>query len=381
MLKGYFLKWDIDWTASYDDRVEGGVVLIEVKNLVKRYDDHTAVDNLSFTLEKGHVLGFLGPNGAGKSTTMNIITGYLQSTSGSVKVNGHDIEEEPDLVKGSIGYLPEIPPLYMDMRVKEYLKFVAELKKVKKSERNGMVDEIIQMIGLQDVQNRLIQHLSKGYKQRVGLAGAIMGYPELIILDEPTVGLDPKQVIEIRELIKKLSQKHTVILSSHILSEVSAVCDEIMIINKGKLVARDTPENLSKTDGKATLLIKAKGTKEQIQGILDTVKGIKDIAFQNDVPDEEGVIAVTVTYMETEELRDEISFAFAGARCPIYEMKSTTMSLEDIFLQLTGGVKEPVVKEPVVKKPEKIYESVEEAMGETTDSLLGNDTNNDKEGE
>lgn len=354
--------------------------MIEVKNLVKRYNDHVAVDNLSFTLEKGHVLGFLGPNGAGKSTTMNIITGYLQATSGSVKVNGHDIEEEPDLVKNSIGYLPEIPPLYTDMRVKEYLKFVAELKKVKKSERNGMVQDIIGMIGLQDVQDRLIQHLSKGYKQRVGLAGAIMGYPELIILDEPTVGLDPKQVIEIRELIKTLSKKHTVILSSHILSEVSAVCDEIMIINKGKLVARDTPENLSKTDGKATLMIKAKGTKEQIKGILDSIKGIEDIIFHDDAVTEEGVLQFTVSYQEEEELRDEISFAFAGARCPIYEMKSTTLSLEDIFLELTGESKTEAVKQEV-KKPDKIYEDVEDALGETTDSLLGNDTVNDKEGE
>ena len=362
--------------------------MIEVKNLVKRYNDHVAVDNLSFTLEKGHVLGFLGPNGAGKSTTMNIITGYLQATSGTVKVNGHDIEEDPDLVKKSIGYLPEIPPIYPDMRVKEYLTFVAELKKVKKSERKAMIEEIINLIGLNDVQGRLIQHLSKGYKQRVGLAGAIMGYPDLIILDEPTVGLDPKQVIEIRELIKKLSQKHTVILSSHILSEVSAVCDEIMIINKGKLVVRDKPENLSQSNGDMSLIIKAKGTKDQIQTILAGIKGIKDVEFNDNADTEAGVLEFTVTYKEKEELRDEISFAFAGAKCPIYEMKSASQSLEDIFLALTGSAEEQAVEEQAAAeamnlekpaKPEKVYESVEEATGETVESLLNAD--DDKEGE
>ncbi len=354
--------------------------MIEVKNLVKKYDDHTAVDNLSFSLEKGHVLGFLGPNGAGKSTTMNIITGYLQATSGCVKINGHDIEEEPDLVKNSIGYLPEIPPLYTDMRVKEYLTFVAELKKVKKSERKEMINEVIHMIGLQDVEKRLIQHLSKGYKQRVGLAGAIMGYPELIILDEPTVGLDPKQVIEIRELIRKLSEKHTIILSSHILSEVSAVCDEIMIINKGKLVARDTPQNLSNTDGKTSLVIKAKGSKAQIESILKNISGIDKVIYQDAAATEAGVMQLTVTYEEKEELRDTISFAFAEAKCPIYEMKASTMSLEDIFLQLTGN--QPTIEEKAEqsKKPEKIYDSVEEAMDEVAKNNT-DDAVNDKEGE
>lgn len=362
--------------------------MIEVKNLVKKYNDHVAVDNLSFTLEKGHVLGFLGPNGAGKSTTMNIITGYLQATSGSVKVNGHDIEEEPDLVKNSIGYLPEMPPLYPDMRVKEYLTFVAELKKVKKTERKTMISEIIELIGLEEVSDRLIQHLSKGYKQRVGLAGAIMGYPDLIILDEPTVGLDPKQVIEIRELIKTLSQKHTIILSSHILSEVSAVCDEIMIINKGKLVVRDKPENLSQNNGDSSLVIKAKGTKEQIESVLSTIKGVHTTTFHDDADTEAGVLQFTVTYKENAELRDEITFAFAGAKCPIYEMKSATKSLEDIFLQLTGSSESAVTEENPKKtnKPEKVYESVEEALGQSTDSLLSSDPTeenaaSDKEGE
>lgn len=333
--------------------------MIEVKNLVKKYNDHVAVDNLSFTLEKGHVLGFLGPNGAGKSTTMNIITGYLQATSGSVKVNGHDIEEEPDLVKNSIGYLPEIPPLYLDMRVREYLTFVAELKKVKKDQRKTMIADIINLIGLNDVSERLIQHLSKGYRQRVGLAAAIMGYPELIILDEPTVGLDPKQVIEIRELIKKLTEKHTIILSSHILSEVSAVCDEIMIINKGKLVVRDKSENLSKHSGEKALVIKAKGSKEQISGVLAEINGVNSVTFNDDVVTEEGVVELTVTYKDNEELRDEISIAFATAKCPIYEMKMAAESLEDIFLELTGTKEETPVQP---EKPATIVESVDDVQ-------------------
>lgn len=218
--------------------------MIEVKNLVKKYGDHTAVDHLSFHVEKGQIYGFLGPNGAGKSTTMNIMTGYIASTSGEVLIDGHNILEEPEAAKKCIGYLPEQPPLYFDMTVAEYLKFAAELKKIPKNERETQIEQVMELTGITAMANRLIKNLSKGYKQRVGLAQAILGYPEIIILDEPTVGLDPKQIIEIRELIKKLSEEHTIILSSHILSEVSAVCDYIMIINHGKLVASDTTENL-----------------------------------------------------------------------------------------------------------------------------------------
>ena len=203
--------------------------MIEVKNLVKRYGDHLAVDDLSFTVERGQIYGFLGPNGAGKSTTMNIITGYIASTEGEVIINGHNILDEPGEAKKSIGYLPEQPPLYFDMTVIEYLKFAAELKKIPKADRQQMIDEVMELVKITDMQSRLIKNLSKGYKQRVGLAQAILGYPEIIILDEPTVGLDPKQIIEIRDLIKSLSEKHTVILSSHILSEVSAVCDLSLI--------------------------------------------------------------------------------------------------------------------------------------------------------
>ena len=218
--------------------------MIEINNLVKKYGDHVAVDDLSLTVEPGKIYGFLGPNGAGKSTTMNIITGYLGATSGEVKINGHDIFKEPEEAKKCIGYLPEIPPLYVDMTVREYLDFVAELKKLEKSLRKRYVEEAMDTTGITDVGNRMIRNLSKGYRQRVGFAQAILGYPDIIILDEPTVGLDPKQIIEIRELIKKLGEKHTVILSSHILTEISAVCDHVFIISKGKLVASDATENL-----------------------------------------------------------------------------------------------------------------------------------------
>ena len=211
--------------------------MIEVNNLVKRYGDHTAVDHLSFKIEKGKIYGFLGPNGAGKSTTMNMITGYIASTEGTVTIDGHDILDEPEQAKKCIGYLPEMPPLYFDMTVGEYMNFVADLKKIPKDQKKSMVEEVMEMVKITDMKNRLIKNLSKGYRQRVGLAQAILGYPEVIILDEPTVGLDPKQIIEIRDLIKSLKKKHTVILSSHILSEVSAVCDYVLIISHGKLVA------------------------------------------------------------------------------------------------------------------------------------------------
>ena len=250
--------------------------MIEVKNLVKKYGDHTAVDHLSFHVDKGQIYGFLGPNGAGKSTTMNIMTGYIASTSGEVLIDGHNILEEPEAAKKCIGYLPEQPPLYFDMTVAEYLKFAAELKKVPKNERETQIEQVMELTGITAMANRLIKNLSKGYKQRVGLAQAILGYPEIIILDEPTVGLDPKQIIEIRELIRKLSEEHTIILSSHILSEVSAVCDYIMIINHGKLVASDTTENLMNHSlGSNTLELTVKGEKQDVEKMLRDVEEIQ----------------------------------------------------------------------------------------------------------
>ena len=223
--------------------------MIEVRNLVKKYGNHLAIDHLDFKLEAGRVYGFLGPNGAGKSTTMNIITGYLGATEGQVLIGGHDILKEPEAAKRQIGYLPEQPPLYMEMTVREYLEFAAELKKIPGKDREKAVDEVEKLVKVRGVEDRLIKNLSKGYRQRVGLAQAVLGFPDIIILDEPTVGLDPKQIVEIRTLIRRLAKNHTVILSSHILAEVREVCDYILIISGGKLVASDTPENLEKLPG------------------------------------------------------------------------------------------------------------------------------------
>ena len=308
--------------------------MIEVKNLVKRYGNHTAVDHLSFEIEKGKIYGFLGPNGAGKSTTMNMITGYIASTEGTVVIDGHDILEEPEEAKKCIGYLPEMPPLYFDMTVLEYLKFVADLKKIPKDKKASMIEEIMDMVKITDMKNRLIKNLSKGYRQRVGIAQAVLGYPEVIILDEPTVGLDPKQINEIRELIKDLKKKHTVILSSHILSEVSAVCDYVLIISHGKLVASDTPENLGKlAAGSNNLNLLVKGQKDAIRAAMETVEGVKEVAVKKSA--EEGVYAVSVGTEEDTDVREKVFYSMVNAGCPILEMQSKKVSLEEIFLELT----------------------------------------------
>lgn len=308
--------------------------MIEVNNLVKRYGDHTAVDHLSFKIEKGKIYGFLGPNGAGKSTTMNMITGYIASTEGTVTIDGHDILDEPEQAKKCIGYLPEMPPLYFDMTVGEYMNFVADLKKIPKDQKKSMVEEVMEMVKITDMKNRLIKNLSKGYRQRVGLAQAILGYPEVIILDEPTVGLDPKQIIEIRDLIKSLKKKHTVILSSHILSEVSAVCDYVLIISHGKLVASDTPENLGKlAEGSNTLNLLVKGDKDHIRIALGQISDIKDIKIED--AKEEHAWNVMLSTKEDMDIREEVFFKMADAHCPILEMQSKKVSLEEIFLELT----------------------------------------------
>lgn len=312
--------------------------MIEVTNLVKRYGEHTAVDHLSFQIEKGKIYGFLGPNGAGKSTTMNMITGYIASTEGKVVIDGHDILEEPEEAKKCIGYLPEQPPLYFDMTVLEYMKFAAELKKIPRKERESMIEEVMDMVKITDMKNRLIKNLSKGYRQRVGLAQAILGYPEVIILDEPTVGLDPKQIIEIRSLIKELKKKHTVILSSHILSEVSAVCDYVLIISHGRLVASDTPDNLSRlAEGSNTLNMLVKGEKEQIESGLQLIEKVKETELRFN--EEEGAWNVNISTEEQEDIREEVFLKMAEIHCPILEMKSKKVSLEEIFLELTESEK------------------------------------------
>lgn len=310
--------------------------MIEVKNLVKKYGDHTAVDHLSFTVEKGQIYGFLGPNGAGKSTTMNIMTGYLGATDGEVLINGHDILKEPEAAKKSIGYLPELPPLYMDMTVMEYLKFSAELKKIKKEDREAEIEKALKLVKLADVQDRLIKNLSKGYKQRVGLAQAILEFPEIIILDEPTVGLDPKQIIEIRELIRELAKEHTVILSSHILAEIREVCDYIMIISKGKLVASDTPEHLEELmNGSDTIHIETRAEEETVREILSGLEDIEDVTYTQ----ENEILKAEVKTKERKDIREAIFSAFAEAQCPLLTLQKTTVSLEEVFLELTGGQK------------------------------------------
>ncbi|TCL58601.1 ABC-2 type transport system ATP-binding protein [Kineothrix alysoides] len=308
--------------------------MIEVENLVKKYGGHTAVDHLNFHVEKGQIYGFLGPNGAGKSTTMNIMTGYLAATEGNVKINGYDILTNPEEAKKCIGYLPEFPPLYPEMTVYEYLKFVAELKKIPKEERKKQIEEVMNMTMVTDVSKRLIKNLSKGYKQRVGLAQAILGYPEVIILDEPTVGLDPKQIIEIRDLIRKLGENHTVILSSHILSEVSAVCDHIMIISKGKLVASDSPEGLQKLKtGTADLNITVLGKKEDIQRALNNIAGVKEISYI----EKEDAVEISITTFSDTDISREAGIALAENKLPVIAMSRQAETLEDIFLQLTSA--------------------------------------------
>ena len=331
--------------------------MIEVKNLVKRYGDHIAVDHLSFHVDKGQIYGFLGPNGAGKSTTMNIMTGYIASTEGEVLIDGHNILEEPEKAKKCIGYLPEQPPLYFDMTVGEYLKFAADLKKIPKNERKDQVEDVMEMVGITQMKDRLIKNLSKGYKQRVGLAQAILGYPDIIILDEPTVGLDPKQIIEIRSLIKKLSEKHTIILSSHILSEISAVCDYVMIINHGKLVASDTTENLEKmTLGSNTLELTVKGTKDAVENLLEGMEEIQSLEWNSkEKNEEEGTVSFTTKTEEKVDIREKLFYMMADNKMPILNMHSTKISLEDVFLELTENE-----KDDEKKAPEEIDEVSEE---------------------
>ena len=309
--------------------------MIEVKNLVKLYGDKRAVDDVTFTVQKGEVLGFLGQNGAGKSTTMNIITGYLSSTSGTVTIDGHEILEEPIEVKNRIGYLPEHPPLYLDMTVKDYLGFMFDLKKVKLPKKQH-IEEICNIVKIADVYNRVIKNLSKGYRQRVGLAQALLGNPDVLIMDEPTVGLDPKQMIEIRNLIKSLGERHTVILSSHILSEVQMICDRVIVINKGKLVADGTPDSLSQsmsTDHK--LLIRVACPQEEIKKLLQKIPGMLEVSLVGQRETGE-VYDFSLEAEKGLDIRREVFKRLAERSWPLLGMRSSELSLEDIFLQLTA---------------------------------------------
>lgn len=317
--------------------------MIEVVNLSKHYGDKKAVNNVSFKAEDGEILGFLGPNGAGKSTTMNILTGYISSTSGKALIDGIDILEDPVKAKQKIGYLPEIPPLYVDMTVKEYLYFIYDLKKCKLPKISHLKD-ICGLVKIDHVYNRLIKNLSKGYRQRVGLAQALVGNPKVLILDEPTVGLDPKQIIEIRTLIKKLGKNHTVILSSHILSEVQAVCDKIIVINEGRVVANDTEENLShKLTGDHKLMCKIEGSKDNVMRALQSIDGVDkvycDAEHKNNVSD------FRIEAKEGVDIRKVLFKKVAENGWYLLELKSSEMSLEDIFLKLTMGESIPALED------------------------------------
>lgn len=315
--------------------------MIEIQNLTKRYGQIKAVNNLNFTVEKGEVLGFLGPNGAGKSTTMNIITGYIPSTEGTVRVNGYDIMESPKEVKKLTGYLPEQPPVYMDMTVKDYLNFVADLKLVDKKLKRNQLSDIMELVKIGDHRNRLIKNLSKGYKQRVGLAQALIGNPQVLVLDEPTVGLDPKQIIEIRKLIKALGKEHTIILSSHILPEVSAVCERVVIINNGEIAAIDTPDNLSRGFGVATkLLVTIAGPKSSIENAIREIYGVKYV--ETGVEKDREAFSYIVESDKDIDIRKPLFFAMAKLGYPIIELKGLNLSLEDIFLQIVTQEKEVV---------------------------------------
>ena len=308
--------------------------MIEIKNLTKFYGNNAAVKNISFTVKDHEILGFLGPNGAGKSTTMNIITGYLPSTSGTVLISGMDITENPSALKKKIGYLPEIPPVYLDMKVKEYLKFAAGIKGVKGSERKAQIEDVMEKLKIKDMENRLIRNLSKGYKQRVGFAQALLGNPEYLVLDEPTVGLDPSQVIEVRNLIKSLSKNHTIILSSHILQEIQAVCERVVIISHGEIRAIDSIKNLEESmDASITVNIKAEGDKDEICKCINSVGGVGEIT---DITYEATNIYVYKVSIESDDVRKNILTELIKNDFAILEVTSDKPSLEEVFVKLTA---------------------------------------------
>ncbi len=310
--------------------------MIEVKNITKKYGNFTAVDNINFKIEEGEIIGLLGPNGAGKSTTMNMITGYIEPTEGEIIVNGYDISKKPQKAKAQIGYMPEGVPLYSDLTVKEFVTYMAELKKVDRKTRKEKVEKIIEQTGLKDVEKKLTRNLSRGYKQRVSMAGALVGEPKILILDEPTVGLDPKQITEIRALIKELGKTHTVILSSHILSEVSQICNKVIIINKGKIVAIDTPENLEKkVESNNTTYVTVEDTENKMETIKEKIPEIKEIKLIKE--NEDGTKQYVLESEKDVDLRKIVFNEFAKENITIFEMKKADTTLEDAFMKLIEG--------------------------------------------
>ncbi len=310
--------------------------MIEVKNVTKKYGSITAVDNISFKIEEGEIVGLLGPNGAGKSTTMNMITGYIEPTEGEILINGYDISKKPKKAKSQIGYMPEGVPLYSDLTVKEFITYMAELKRVDRKTKKEKVQKIIEQTGLKDVENRLTRNLSRGYKQRVSMAGALVGEPQILILDEPTVGLDPKQITEIRALIKELGKTHTVILSSHILSEISQICNKVIIINKGKIIAIDTPENLErKVSNNNSLYITVEDTENKMDTIKEKIPQINKIELMKE--NEDGTKQYVLETNADTDLRKIIFSEFAKENITIFEMKQADATLEDAFMKLIEG--------------------------------------------
>ncbi len=312
--------------------------MIEIKNLTKYYGDKLALRNVSFEVREKELLGLLGPNGAGKTTLMNIITGFLASTAGSVSIDGHDILEDPKQAKRLIGYLPENPPLYPDMTVREYLKFICELKGVHRSNHPKQIAEVLSQVKIYDVANRVIRNLSKGYKQRVGFAQALIGKPEILILDEPTIGLDPKQIIEIRNLIRTLKKDHTIILSSHVLAEIQSVCDRVVIIYDGKPVAIDTPLALSKKMSGSSRLSLTVGSVSEL--IVDVLRGINGISRISKLREENGLLQFDVFADPGVDIRRDVFEAMAGNNWPILEMRMNELTLEDIYLSVTAGAEQ-----------------------------------------
>ena len=337
--------------------------MIEVKNITKKYGKFTAVDNLNFKVEDHEIMGFLGPNGAGKSTTMNMITGYIEPTKGKIIVNGYDISKTPKKAKRQIGYMPESVPLYNDLTVREFIKYMADLKNVKRSEKKAEIEKVLEETGTKSVENKLIKNISRGYKQRVSMAGALIGNPDILILDEPTVGLDPKQITEIRNLIKKLGKTHTIILSSHILSEVSQICNKVIIINKGKILAIDTPENLEKqTQSENNIIITVEDSKNKMKTIKEIIPEIKEIKLIKDNND--GTKQYLITSEKEVDLRKKIFEELPKQEMTIFELKQTETTLEDAFLKLINS-KETEIKAKQDKE-EKAKQAREEQLKNMT---------------
>ena len=337
--------------------------MIEVKNVTKKYGKFTAVDNLNFKVEDHEIMGFLGPNGAGKSTTMNMITGYIEPTKGKIIVNGYEISKTPKKAKKPIGYMPESVPLYNDLTVREFIKYMADLKNVKRSEKKAEIEKVLEETGTKSVENKLIKNISRGYKQRVSMAGALIGNPDILILDEPTVGLDPKQITEIRNLIKKLGKTHTIILSSHILSEVSQICNKVIIINKGKILAIDTPENLEKqTQSENNIIITVEDSKNKMKTIKEIIPEIKEIKLIKDNND--GTKQYLITSEKEVDLRKKIFEELPKQEITIFELKQTETTLEDAFLKLINS-KETEIKAKQDKE-EKAKQAREEQLKNMT---------------